>query len=123
SGSDRSKIVDHPRPPWLSSLRPSIHAHRTLRALLLSLLRARVTRGAQPLPVRSLPEQPLVSPVRNDVIHYCGWGVESFGLAHAAQSVLWPRQECRSCLLPLPAVSALARLALVLAPVRWVYRR
>ena len=46
---------------------------------------------AQGLPIRLIPEQSLISPVRNDVIHYGCWG--EFPLVHTPDTQRMELQE------------------------------
>src|SRR3546814_4744003 len=71
---------------------------------------------AERLPIGPIPEQPLVTAVRNLVINDGGDGGPTFLDAHNAE---WMRpQEACARRLPLAPVSTLCRLALVFAPAR-----
>jgi hypothetical protein len=81
----------------------------SLGAALHALLSAAVMRAAERLPVRLVPEQPLVAAVRHDVIDYGRPHRPAGTQAHHAEGVLLQKRRTR--LIPASAVAALAERA------------
>ena len=91
-------------------------------ALLLALLSVVMTALAERLPVARIPEQSLVTTMRDDVVnHRCHYNVATLFVVSTQRMV---RQKCGSRLLPPATVTALRRCLAILighkkTPLRW----